>query len=157
SFAADSIVLRRDDALYVDIAATCIVLRPIASAPRTTRITGANSWTPVAIVRLPSTGGTSAPANSQKNNVGTAISSTASNRPTTIVAVIVPMSINAAVDRSRSISLAPRRRSPIDLSTNAINASARQAVARNPRSAMNATQSLLGHGLSVVPWSAASD
>src|SRR5436190_1969925 len=88
-----------------------------------------------------SSGHDSAPSAVQTMNAGIARSSTASNRPATSAPVIVA-------------SNAARSRPSFDLRKNrARNASARSAAAIGPRSETAAIQSLLGHGLNVMPGS----
>src|SRR5688572_14166736 len=94
--------------------------------------------------------GDSDPTIVQRNRLGIAIINTASNAPT--IAAITTVAASATAPSSSCADVAARAR--IHAPTSSAN-SAREynATATNPRSAVNATQSLLGHGFDVMPSS----
>src|SRR4029077_3117083 len=135
------------------IAAIWSALRPAARSPNTNTTIGAHRLTPVVTDARGAdvdTGSEYTPSNSQTNSVGGAMSRTASNEPTMSVTITVAARAKApntasGLRATRACHAAsPRKATKVRI---------KSAVAGAPRSAANATQSLLGHGFDVIPSS----
>src|SRR2546423_718418 len=122
------------------IAANCAALRATPTAAIKTK----TKWRTGALA-CPALPLDSAPSEVQTSNAGAGNNNTASNNPATTAPTTVATSAVArrgSLDSLRSLGM-----------TQNTNANANKTAAHNPRSATNAVQSLLGHGLNVIPAS----